>query len=174
MRALSLLVLGIAFTWALAVQEALCADVAGLVADGQGRPVAGVRIVVKNVQNKVSKEAPSNSDGRYQVTGLKPGVYTYILDPAGSGFKGGDAVSYLGSKGLTIDWHLSTSSSAIALASDATGSLAAGDPYGFTDQEYTGVVLGSAGLVAGGVAGGLAASGAFSGSSSSPPASPAL
>ena len=157
-----------------AVGPAFCADVVGVVTDSQGQPVANVRIIARNMSTGASIEARSKPNGRYRVNGLAPGVYKYSIDPAGSGFKGGDAVSYLDSKGLTIDWQLSATNEAIALASDGAGTMLAGDPYGFTEQEYATIVAGSAALVAGGVVGGMAASGEFSGSGSGPPASPSL
>jgi hypothetical protein len=178
MRRLLLVAFGAAVLSIAGAAQVFCADIVGVVANTQGLPVANVRILVKNMKTNAQSEAQSNTNGRYRVTGLAPGVYTYTLDPVGSGLRGGDAVSYLGSKGLTIDWHLSATNPAIALASDGTGTTLAGDPYGFTDLEYTGIVLGGSALIAGGVAGGLAASGEFSGSSSGSssgqPASPSL
>jgi hypothetical protein len=174
MRAVISVLFGAAVLSLLAVRQASCADVVGVVTDTQGQGVANVRILVQNMTNNALHEARSKASGRYQVTGLGPGVYKYTLDPAASGFKGGDAVSYLGSKGLTIDWQLSANGQAIALASDHAGTVLAGDPYGFTDQEFTTIAAGSAAVVAGGVVGGLAISGEFSGSSSGPPASPSL
>ena len=158
----------------LMLGQAFCADVVGVVTDSQGQPIANIRIIARNMSNNASSEARSKANGRYQIPRLLPGVYKYTLDPGASGFKGSDAVSYLGSKGLTIDWQLSATNEAIALASDGAGSMLAGDPYGFTEQEYATIVAGSAALVTGGVLGGLAASGEFSGSSSAPPASPSL
>jgi hypothetical protein len=174
MRTAVSVLFGAAILSILLVRQASCADVVGVVADSQGRPVGDVRVLVKNLTNNAVREGHSKANGRYQVTGLATGVYKYTLDPVASGFKGGDAVSYLGPKGVTIDWQLSDTNQAIALASDGAGTVLAGDPFGFTSQEYTTVVLGSAALVAGGVAGGLVASGQFSGSSSGPPASPSL
>jgi membrane-associated protease RseP (regulator of RpoE activity) len=174
MRRVILIVFGAAVLSIVGAQRAFCADVVGKVADAQGRPVAKVKIVVESSEKKILSEAHSDADGRYQVTGLKPGTYNYILDPGGSGFKSGDAVSNLGPKGLTIDWHLSATNAAVALASDGAGTMLAGDPFGFTATEFTGIVLGSGALIGGGVAGGLAASGQLSGSSSGPPASPSL
>ncbi len=174
MKAAIFVVLIAAVILSAEVQPASCADVSGTVTDSQGGAVADVRIAIKNMSNNALREARSKANGHYIVSGLGPGIYTYTLDPLGTGFKGGDAVSYLGAKGLTIDWHLSANSSAIALASEGTGTMLAGDPFGFTGEEYTGIVAGSSVLIAGGVAGGLAASGEFSGSSSGPPASPSL
>ena len=178
MRRLVLVAFGAAVLALAGAAQVFCADVVGVVADSQGLPVANVRILVKNMKTNAQSETQSNTNGRYQVTGLAPGVYTYTLDPVASGLRGGDAVSNLGSKGLTIDWHLSATNPAIALASDATGTTMAGDPYGFTDSEYTGIVVGGSALIGGGVVGGLAASGEFSdsssGASSGQPASPSL
>jgi hypothetical protein len=174
MRRLVFVVFEVAVLSLVGVAQIFCADIVGFVANTQARPVANVRILVKNMTNKAQSAAFSNANGRYQLTGLAPGVYTYTLDPVASGLKGGDAVSYLGSNGLTIDWHLSPTNPAIATASEGAGAMLAGDPYGFTDMEYTGIVLGGSALIGGGVAGGLAASGEFSGSSSAPPASPSM
>jgi Carboxypeptidase regulatory-like domain len=156
------------------VGRAFCAEIVGVITDSQGQGIANVRIIAMNMSNNASSETHSKANGRYQITGLPPGVYKYTVDPGASGFKGGDAVSYLGGKGLTIDWQLSATNGAIALASDGAGTMLANDPYGFTEQEYATIVMGSAALVTGGVVGGLAASGQFSGSSSGPPASPSL
>jgi len=174
MRRLVLAVLGAAVLSIFGAPRVFCADVVGVVADTQARPVANVRILVKNMGNNALSEAHSNANGRYKLTGLGPGVYTYTLDPGASGFKGGDAVSYLGPKGLTIDWHLSAANAAVALASDGAGTTLAGDPLGFSSTEFSGIVaLGSGALIGGGVVGGLAASGEI-GSSAGKPASPSL
>jgi Carboxypeptidase regulatory-like domain len=179
MKRLIMVAFGAAVLSIVGAGSVLCANVAGSVTDTEGRPVSGAKILVKNMGNSALSEAHSNGSGRYQVGGLTPGTYQYILFPV-SGFKGGDAVSYLGDKGLTIDWHVSGAAAAIAFASNGTGNnnsagaMVAGDPYGFADEEYTAILAGSVALVGGGVAGGLAAAGEFSGSSSSPPASPSL
>jgi len=178
MRRLVLVAFGAAVLTIVGAQRVLCADVAGSVTDTQGRPVANAKILIKNLGNNVLSEARSNASGRYQVTGLTPGTYQYILFPV-SGFKGGDAVSYVGEKGLTIDWHVSGAAAAIAFATNGAGSngagtMVAGDPFGFADEEYTAMLAGSVALAGGGVVGGLAAAGEFSGSSSNPPASPSL
>lgn len=178
MRRLVLVAFGVAALSILGAQPVPCADLAGSVVDTQGHPVAGAKILIKNLTNSVLSETHSNGNGRYQVTGIAPGSYQYILFPVSS-FKGGDAVSYLSDKGLTIDWHVSDAAPAIAFASIGAGSsntapLAADDPYGFSDEEYTAILVGSVALVGGGVVGGLAAAGEFSGSSSNPPASPSL
>jgi hypothetical protein len=178
MKRLVLVAFGAVILSVVGVRPVLCADVVGSVTDTQGRPVAGAKILVKNMGNNVLSEAHSNSSGRYQLTGLTPGTYQYILFPV-SNFKGGDAVSYLSDKGLTIDWHVAGAAAAIAFASNGASSasgetMAANDPYGFADEEYVAILAGSVALVGGGVAGGLAAAGEFSGSSSNPPASPSL
>ena len=153
-----------------------CADVVGLVADTHGRPIANARILVKTLANNALSEAHSNTNGQYQLTGLAPGTYKYVLDLVASGFVGGDAVSYLGAKGLTINWHLSRNSPAIALARESTGTMLAGDPPAadppvFTDEEFLGLLVGSGALIIGGVTGGLAAAGEYS---EGGPASPSL
>lgn len=178
MRRLVLVAFGAAALLTLGTQQVLCADLAGSIVDTQGHPVSGAKILIKNLGKSILSEAHSNGNGRYQVSGVAPGSYQYILFPV-SGFKGGDAVSYLSDKGLTIDWHVSGAAPAIAFASvgagnSDTGPMAADDPYGFSSEEYTAILVGSVALVGGGVVGGLAAAGEFSGSGSNPPASPSL
>jgi hypothetical protein len=178
MRKLLLAALGAAGLLMLGTQQVICADLAGSIVDTKGNPVADAKILVKNLTNSVLSETHSNRNGRYQVTGITPGSYQYVLFPV-SGFRGGDAVSYLSDKGLTIDWHVTDTAPAIAFASigagsSAPGPMAADDPYGFSNEEYAAILVGSVALVGGGVVGGLAAAGEFSGSSSNPPASPSL
>jgi len=150
---------------------ALCAQVVGTVSDTQGNPVQGVQITAQTPAGKVLAQALSGANGQYQISGLNPGTYKYALNPLQTGFKAGTAVSDLGPKGLTINWTLSATVPAIALASEGTEVALAGDPFGMTWPGFLGFdALVAAGL--GGVVGGVAAAGGFSGSSS--PASPSL
>jgi hypothetical protein len=155
---------------------AFCANIVGTVSDAQGSPVQGVQIRVQNSAGKILANAQPDKDGHYQITGLDPGTYDYVLAPLGSAIKGGRVSSDLSAQGLTIDWKVSSANPAVALASE--GAVLAGDPFGLSTAEFTALVLGGAGVVAGGVIGGYAAAGGFSSSSSAefvgPIVSPAL
>jgi hypothetical protein len=149
---------------------ALCADIVGRVSDLSGSAVQGVQIVVKDRSGKILGKVATDNHGDYQITGLTPGAEEYALDPPGTYFKGGTAVAYLSDKGLTINWKLSTSHLAAALATEGTGNAAvAGDPFGLSAAAFTAVVAGGVTAVAGGVIGGMAAAGGFSG-----PGSPSM
>ncbi len=145
----------------------LCADIVGIVSDPQGNPVQGVRIVIKNTDGKILGKTATDSHGHYEISGLTPGAYDNVLDPLGTSFKGGTAASYLDAKGLTINWMVSTTSPAVALATAGTGNtLVAGDPFGFSPLAFGTLALGATVFVAGAGVGGYAAAGGFSGASS--------
>ncbi len=147
---------------------ALCADIGGTVSDTQGNPVQGVQITAQTPAGKVVAQAVTRANGKYQIGGLDPGTYDYALNPLQTGFKAGTAVSDLGPKGLTINWKLSGTAPAIALASEGTEVALAGDPFGFSPLAFTALVgLGVAGIAAG-VVGGYGAAGGFSGPAASP------
>jgi len=151
---------------------ALCADIVGTVSDTQGNPVAGVQIAAQTVAGKVVAQVLTQADGKYKIPGLDTGTYDCKLNPLKTGFKGGNASAQLGSKGLTINWKLSPTAPAIALAGEGTEVALAGDPFGMTWPEFVGVVGGTVGTVAAGVVGGYGAAGGFSDNSHA--ASPAL
>jgi hypothetical protein len=170
MRKLLTTVVAGAFVLAVA-PWATCADIVGTVFDTQGAAVQGVQVRVKDSAGKILASVQPNMDGRYQVTGLAPGRYEYLLDPLRTNFKAGSGTSYLNAQGLTIDWKVSTTNAAVALASEGTGSkYAAGDPFGMSNKTFAAVAVGGLFLITGGVVGGLAAGGEFNG----PAASPAL
>ncbi len=151
---------------------ALCADIVGTVSDAQGNPVQGVQITAQTPTGKVVAQALASANGKYQIRGLNAGTYDCALNPLQTGFKAGTAVSDLGPKGLTINWKLSPTAPAIALASEGTEVALAGDPFGYSAGEFAALVVLAAGGVAAGVVGGYGAAGGFS--SSAPAASPAL
>ena len=162
MKRLIVTILGIGFSFFIAV-SAICADVSGVVMDSQGHPVNGVKIAVQDPAGKFLNQAITDSKGHYAINGLSPGTYDYILEPLATGFKGGNAVSYLDSKGLTINWKVSNTGDAVALATEGGQQTLAGDPFGLSMGEFASVVvLGTAGVAAG-VVGGYGAAGGFSG-----------
>jgi len=165
--------LGLGLSLLVGLSSAFCADLVGSVMDLQGRPASGVKIVVRNTAGKVFGQAITDAKGHYSIGGLSPDTYDYTLDPLATGFKGGSAVSYLDSKGLTINWKVSNAGDAIALATQGSQEMLAGDPFGLSMGEFASVVVLGAGVVGAGVVGGYGAAGGFSGGSSAP-ASPSL
>jgi hypothetical protein len=153
------------------VPSSFCADVAGTVSDLQGRPVSGVRIVVKDLAGKVFGQAVADAKGHYAIGGLSPNTYNYVLEPLGTGFKSGSVASSLDSNGLTIDWKVSDLNNALAMATQGGQTALAGDPFGLSMGEFASVVMLGTAVVAAGVVGGYGAAGGFS-SSSSPTSTP--
>ncbi len=146
---------------------ALCAEIVGTVSSVDNKPVSGVQIVVKDTKGRILGKALTNNQGQYQITGLAPGAYDYVLEPLGTPFKAGTAAAYLDDKGLTINWKVSTGTAAVALAQQGIANTAiAGDPFGLSPTAFGALVVGGTALVAGGVVGGYAAAGGFSGPSS--------
>jgi hypothetical protein len=66
MRRLVLAVFGSAVLSIFGAPRVFCADVVGVVADTQARPVANVRILVKNMGNNALSGAHSNANGQYK------------------------------------------------------------------------------------------------------------
>jgi hypothetical protein len=91
-------------------------EVAGMVVTSQGNPVAGVRIVARNLSGKVLGEAMTDSRGQYAVRNLAPDRYQITLDPLNSPFKGQTVVSAVGTDGLTVNWMVSQVAPALATA----------------------------------------------------------
>ncbi|MBF6571120.1 MAG: carboxypeptidase regulatory-like domain-containing protein [Candidatus Binataceae bacterium] len=151
---------------------ALCAEIVGTVSDTQGNPVQGVQITAQTSAGRVVGQAFSSANGKYQITQINPGTYDFLLNPLQSGFKAGSGVADLNSKGLTINWKLSPTAPALALASEGTEVALAGDPFGYSAGEFAALLVLAAGGVAAGVVGGYGAAGGFSSSPSA--ASPAL
>jgi len=149
-----------------------CAEVVGAVVNLAGGPVSGAVITAKDSSGKLLGQALSNAQGHYELVGLAPGQYSYFLKVNQLGFKDGSAVAVLGTKGLTMDWKVSSQDPAVAMATEGISveTASAGDPFGLTWAQLAG--LAAIPVVAGGVIGGYAAAGGFNGASH--PGSPAL
>jgi hypothetical protein len=170
-RRLSVTIVASLFTLA-ASSSAFSAEIVGSVTDLQGKPVKGVQLSVRNASGKSLTSATPDSKGHYQIAGIKAGQYKYILESHTVGLKGGQTSGYLGDKGLTVNWKVSSAGPATAVASVGIGAaVAAGTTLGLSSAAFGAAVAGgSMAAVAGGVVGGYAATGAFSSS----PASPSL
>jgi hypothetical protein len=171
MRRLSVTIAASLFTLATS-SSAFSAEIAGTVVDLLGKPVENVQLSVKNGIGKSLASTTPDSKGHYQITGLKEGQYNYSLESHKAGIKGGQTSGYLGSKGLTLNWKVSSAGPATAMASTGIGAaVVAGTTVGLSSAAFGAAVAGgSIAAVAGGVVGGYAATGGFSGS----PASPSL
>jgi len=172
MKRLIVSMMGLGVLFVLASSSAFCAEVAGTVSDLQGHPVSGVQIVVHDPVGKMVGQAIVEANGHYAIDGLSPSTYNYTLEPLKTSFKGGKVVAFLDSKGLTIDWKVSNTNDAVALATQGSKAVLAGDPFGMSMGEFASVVMLGTAVVAAGVIGGYGAAGGFSSSSSSPTTHP--
>lgn len=107
--------------------------VAGTVADDLGAPAASVRVSVVRAGHSYS--TVSNSDGRFTISGLRPGVYKARLDTDYSWWHGSDqesAESFVVASGRTV--------SGISFASPRPGSIS-GTITGPDGQPLTGACV---------------------------------
>ena len=118
-------------------------EVAGMAVTSQCNPVAGVKIVARNLSGKVISETITGSQGQYGVRNLTPNRYQITLDPLNSPFKGQTVVSAVGPEGLTVNWMVSQVAPALATA--AVGANGTGTPDGCSPEVLgAAVVLGGA------------------------------
>jgi len=148
------------------VSPALCANLTGVVTNLQGHPVSGIQIAVQNPAKQVLGKAITDTAGHYEISGLSPNTYDYILNPVNTGYKGGTAVSYFGSKGLVVNWKVSDNRDALAMATPGGN--------GLTGWEVASTVVLGAGVLAGIAVGAYGAAGGFSGNSNSSPSSSSM
>jgi hypothetical protein len=99
---------------------AVAADIVGSVVDSSGQAVRGSKISVADQSGQIAGNAITDQQGRYAINGLRDGQYNITLDAAGANAKGDTAVSYLGEKGLTVNWAVGPSREAIATAQVGT------------------------------------------------------
>jgi len=158
-----------ALVWAGTVSSVLCTDIVGTVLDADGNRVKGIKIAALRPTGQAAGEAVTNAVGNYRITHLEPSTHDFTLDSAGTPFHPGTAVAFVGKEGLTINWRVSQTSDASAIAAPGItggpvgGQLKAPDAIGL-------IVDGVAGV---GVLSGYAAGGGF-GSHRSPPPSPSM
>jgi hypothetical protein len=85
------------------------ADLVGRVARDGGEPVAGVEISAVDSSGAAAGSGVSDAEGSYEIRGLKPGLYKL-------GLKGQSVMSYVPKEGLTVNWGLSKTAPALAIA----------------------------------------------------------
>jgi hypothetical protein len=94
----------------------LAGDIVGTVVNSSGDPVSGARILTSTGVDNVAGTAITDSQGHYAIRGLSSSQYNITLDPASSGLKGQTVVSYVGDKGVTVDWATAHNREPIATA----------------------------------------------------------
>jgi hypothetical protein len=148
-----------------AASAALCADIGGVVIDAAGNRVAGIKVVaMRDRTGEVAGQATSGAKGEYYIPHISPETYDLALDPLGKPFQPATTVAAVPKQGLTVNWRVSETAPASALAA----------PRATTPFVWSGRELDTAGLIMGGVAGvgagaitGYATGGGGSGSSRS-------
>jgi hypothetical protein len=114
---------------------AFAAEIVGTVIDAGGQAVSGSKVSAADQSGQIAGNATTNQQGRYVISGLRPGQYDIKLDPATANLKGDTAVSYVDSKGLTVDWAVGPSREAIATARPGTQQTAIGNVSQITSSE---------------------------------------
>ena len=106
---------------------ATAAEIVGTVVDASGQAVNGSKVIAADRSGQIAGDAITDQQGRYVISGLRPGQYDIKLDPAVANLKGDTAVSYVDAKGLTVDWAVGPSREAIATARPGTEQSAIGN-----------------------------------------------
>jgi len=132
----------------------------GMVRNNQNQPVSGLKVIAKVSSGQVVSEGTTDGLGRYAVQNLPAGRYQLTLDPANSPYKGQTVVSAVGTEGLTVNWLVSESAPALAMATPGTTPGTTPGPgtkdddkkglFGLSPMATGGVIfLGGSGLIAG-------------------------
>jgi hypothetical protein len=92
---------------------AWCAELVGTVSNNRGEGVPGVSVAVVNSAGVDSGKAVSDAHGHYTISNLAPGTYKL-------GSSGQWVMSYIGDRGLTVNWGLAPHAIAVAIARQGT------------------------------------------------------
>ncbi len=92
---------------------ASCADLVGRILNNRGEPVSGVTISVVNSAGVDAGKAVSDAHGGYAISNLTPGAYKL-------GCPGQWVMSYIGDRGLTVNWGLAPHAPPVAVATQGT------------------------------------------------------
>jgi hypothetical protein len=92
---------------------AWCANLVGTVSNNRGEGVPGVSVTVVNSADVDSGKAISDAHGHYAISNLAPGTYKL-------GSSGQWVMSYIGDRGLTVNWGLAPHAIAVAIARQGT------------------------------------------------------
>ncbi len=128
----------------------------GMVRNSQNQPVAGLTVLAKASSGQVVSQGTTDDLGHYVVQNLPSGRYQLTLDTAKAPYKGQTVVSAVGNDGLTVNWLVSESAPALAMATPGTTPgpttppASNGGLFGLSPMATGGVIfLGSAGLISG-------------------------
>jgi hypothetical protein len=105
---------------AMAMGDAGTTALMGLVRNNQNQPVSGVKILAKVSSGQIVSEGTTDSLGRYTVQNLPIGRYQLTLDPVNSPYKGQTVVSAVGNEGLVVNWLVSQTAPALAMATPSS------------------------------------------------------
>ncbi len=131
-----------------AASPALCAEIAGVVVDAAGNRVAGIKVVaMRDRTGEVAGQATSSAKGEYYIPHIAPETYDLALDPLGKPFQPATAVASVPKQGLRVNWRVSETAPASALAAP----LGAGSSI--LGAHLAGLITGAAGVGAGGATG---------------------
>jgi Carboxypeptidase regulatory-like domain len=150
--------------------SAFGAEIVGRVADKSGKGISEVQLSFKDMRGRIVGGAKTDGDGAYTINGLGEGDYTATLDPAKTGYRGSTVAVHLAAdQVLCLNWAVSNTAEALALAQGAT-SVAMCLPDPPSDAFIAAAAAGGV-LVVGGIGIGAyaAAGGGFGGSSSNQP-----
>ena len=131
----------------------------GMVRNNENQPVSGLKILAKVSSGQIVSEGSTDVYGRYAVLNLPAGRYQLTLDTVNSPYKGQTVVSAVGAEGLTVNWLVSQSAPALAMATPGTTPGAKQDNddnklFGLGPMATGGLIfLGGAGLITGILAG---------------------
>ncbi len=171
MQRLTLLLLVAITIGAGVASAALCADIRGVVVDAAGNRVAGIKVVaMRDRTGEVAGQATSGAKGEYYIPHISPQTYDLALDPLGKPFQPATAVAYVPKQGLAVNWRVSETAPASALAAPlGAGSSVLGAHLAGLITGATGIGAGAAAGLGAGAIGGYAASGGGSGSPAQSP-----
>jgi Carboxypeptidase regulatory-like domain/TonB dependent receptor-like, beta-barrel len=126
LRALLLGVASLTMATAMAVPAAaqtITASIGGQVTDGQGAPVANTVVTARNEGTNQTVTATTDSDGRYRLSGLRPGPYTISANVGGAAVS--DRVTVEIGQSATLD--LKPAAAAVAEGEPPPGAAAGTD-----------------------------------------------
>lgn len=135
MHKTTIVLAGVCALVASAGSFAIAADIVGTVMDAGGQAVAGSKVSAADQSGQIAGDATTDQQGRYVISGLRPGQYDIKLDPGTANLKGDTAVSYVDAKGLTVDWAVGPSRDAIATARPGTQQAAMGNRSQITPSD---------------------------------------
>jgi hypothetical protein len=136
--------------------DAGSAALVGMVHNNQNQPVSGLKVLAKVSSGQVVSEGTTDVYGRYAVPNLPTGRYQVTLDPVKSSYKGQTVVTAVGSEGLVVNWLVSESAPALAMATPGAPSGSTTPPptggglFGLSPMATGGLIfLGGSGLITG-------------------------